>query len=86
MDNLEETLLTCGSYSPGYQWNFHKLEITHHAVIFFLFIYLYFYKKIVVLHVGEGSNLDPSPIHLAWKERLLKSSQKNLVKQKWKIK
>jgi hypothetical protein len=35
-----------------------------------------------VLHVGEGSNLDPSPIHLAWKERLVKSSQKNLVETK----
>jgi hypothetical protein len=32
--------------------------------------------------VGEGSNLDPSSIHLAWKERLVKSSQKNLVESK----
>jgi len=65
IENLEETLLTCGSYSPGCQWNFHNLEVTSQAGIFFQFIYLYFYRKIVVLHVGEGSNLDPSPIHLA---------------------
>jgi hypothetical protein len=49
---------------------------------FLSIFYLYFYKKIIVLHVGEGSNLDPSPIHLAWKERLVKSSQKNLVETK----
>jgi hypothetical protein len=41
------------------------LEVISQAGIFFQFIYLYFYRKIVVLHVGEGSNLDPSPIHLA---------------------
>jgi len=35
-----------------------------------------------VLHVGERSNLDPSPIHLACKEKLVKSSQKNLVETK----
>jgi hypothetical protein len=86
MDNLEETFLTCGSYSPSYQWNFHNLKVTYQAIIFFQFIYLYFYKKIIVLHMGEGSNLDPSPIHFAWIERLVKSSQKNLLKQKWKIK
>jgi len=82
MDNLEETLLTCGSYSPSCQWNFHNLEVTYQAVIFFQFIYIYIYKKIVVLHVGEGSNLDLFPIHLAWKERLIKNSQKNLVETK----
>jgi len=82
MDNLEKTLLTCGSYSPGCQWNFHNLEVTYQAIIFFQFIYLYFYKKIVVLHVGERSNLDPFPIHLAWKERLVKSFQKNIVETK----
>jgi hypothetical protein len=49
MDNLEETLLTSGNYSPGCQWNFHNLEVTYQVVIFFSIFYLYFYKKIVVL-------------------------------------
>jgi hypothetical protein len=34
MDSLEEKLQTCGSYSGGYQRNFHNLEVTHQAVIF----------------------------------------------------
>jgi hypothetical protein len=45
MDNLEETLLTCGSYFPGYQWNFHNLEVTYQAVIFFQFFIYIFIKN-----------------------------------------
>jgi hypothetical protein len=71
MDNLEETFLTCGSYSPSCQWNFHNLEVTYQAVIFFQFFTYIFIKKNCA-----------SPIHLAWKERLVKSSQKNLVETK----
>ncbi len=47
MDNLEETLLTCGSYFPGCQWNFHNLEITYQAVIFFQFFIYIFIKKLL---------------------------------------
>jgi hypothetical protein len=31
----------------------------------FNLVIIYYLNKIAVLHVGEGSNLDPSPIHLA---------------------
>ncbi len=47
MDNLEETLLTCGSYFPSCQWNFHNLEVTYQAVIFFQFFIYIFIKKLL---------------------------------------